>query len=96
MTPEETKLIEHLKELEAKATPGPWLCRPAYEEPVVGNYSLVNAGGMEVVAGDDPYNRFKMAEEDGIFIAAARNAIPELLKIIDGQEKEIAELRRRE
>lgn len=91
------KEIAELRALEAKATPGPWSAMRAIAERFYGDWSRrsrPSGGGyirqtMPPLSDEDQFARY----EDAAFIAAARNALPRLLAMLDAERAEVARLR---
>jgi hypothetical protein len=90
--------VKRLRELLAKATPGPWRSQRAGNAPCHG--ALV--GQSAILELPRPYNEAYIAErklrevslftdDDADLIAAMRNALPDLLDEIDRLRAELAE-----
>lgn len=73
-------LVEQMRALCEKATPGPW---EAQGVMVTGNGLDVCLTDFFDAGPDEPF-----AKEDAAFIAACREAVPQLLDALAGAEKE--------
>lgn len=79
--------LAELRRLEKAATSGPWTASncaidgPFTPKGRVGSGFIANAMKRRP---EDP-----LAQHDAVFIAAARNALPALLDLVDAQRKEI-------
>lgn len=70
--------LGELKELEAKATPGPW----KLDKPGKAPYTIISRnGGWETLVANISW--LADAEDNGPFILAMRNALPELIAEIE-------------
>jgi hypothetical protein len=76
-----------LRELVAKATPGPWKTGEHYEQSEPGLYVYADHGCQPIVVSEDT-----LSIQDRDFIAEARDAMPGLLDALDTAEAREAEL----
>lgn len=79
-----------LKALADAATPGPW---------EAGEYNRVTADGRHILKCRDQYDGVRLAihdnaNADAAFIAAARDAVPELVAEVDRLRAELASHKR--
>lgn len=89
--------IAELRALDAAATPGPWSAMRAIDERFYRDWSRSappNGRGYihqttPTLSDEDQFARY----EDAAFIAAARNALPRLLAMLDAERAEVARLR---
>lgn len=89
--------LTELRALEAAATPGPWSAMRAIDERFYRDWSRSappNGRGYihqttPTLSDEDQFARY----EDAAFIAAARNALPRLLAMLDAERAEVARLR---
>lgn len=90
------KLFKKLRDLEAKATHGPWTTKhePFWHDSdntqdfLVGPYTTSEGCSTN----ETEFNK----KEDAVFIAEARNAIPKLLQVVDVMQEALAEIKRRD
>jgi hypothetical protein len=81
------KPLEELRELEAKATPGPWEAIPGGEPPhVIDGQTAFDVLGPYPLQ-DDAGGGW-MTEENAALIAAMRNALPALLDVAEAAIKD--------
>lgn len=83
--------IDRIRELEAKATPGPWT---AVTTGVRGGdhwYVCDEGESIAHISANDGINE-DQRQPDAEFIAAARTAVPALLSALDDRDARIAEL----
>ena len=83
--------IKKLRELEGKATPGPW---EVYDKSGRVDF-IYPAVGLVAVDGDDENIILHITPADAALIAAARNAMPDLLDLVEAQGAENAALKER-
>jgi len=74
--------IKELRELLAKATPGPWSC----DDSDLSAREIAVIGRMEIYSKSSPFCRQK-AEDDAALIVAAINALPALLAVAEALPK---------
>lgn len=83
--------LAELRALEAAATPGPWT------DDAAGYWAdmprIYGDGFLIAVVGNAQPERGDHWDADAKFIAAARNAVPRLLAMIDAERAESARLR---
>ena len=82
-TPEIERLCEEAKELDAKATAGPWLYKHMSVDGVTISKGLCRGDG----------DWFTPTADDWMFIAAARSIVPELVSTISTLSAELAKAR---
>ncbi len=75
--------LEKLKETCERATPGPWK-RAVEEQDKTAETWIRGQSGQEVCC--------RAMRDDAEFIAAARQALPALIELVDTYEKEFARL----
>ena len=100
MTPER---IAELRRLADAATKGPWEAKDDYPEvKIVSDYQVEGAGEVaNWIAtvddspdfGDDEAEVAERNQANGLFIAAARSAVPELLDALEARDAEIESLK---
>lgn len=79
MTPTLPEIVRKLRELEAKATPGPWTASP----PEAANPSVWGGDGFDLLeTSADGVADFQNGHDPAL-IAAMRNALPQLLEAAD-------------
>jgi hypothetical protein len=82
-------ILEPLRELEANATPGPWLGDSGdakWDTPKLCGYdSREHHRGPPYYCTGPRTDTAEQASGDANLIAAARNALPKLLALLDGQ-----------
>jgi len=87
--------IEKLKELEAKATPGPWSIHLVDDTTIISPArEVATTCDSAQTEREDGYNiEYEQMEVDAAFIVAMRNALPALLASLASKDAENAELR---
>jgi hypothetical protein len=75
--------IEELRRLEGNATPGPWMVADDRVHEHGAEVAIIDAGLSVVRTLDDSLIEPADPEADAHFIAAARNAMPLLLDVVE-------------